>query len=470
MKSYEYSQRRRRSHKSGSSGLVSMPRREAISPDKFNKLKINVGICGLGTVGTGTLDVLMHNRDIIGARALPIRVTHVADIDVQHAAAVLEQYNLADIKVSSTWQALVDDPTLDIVVELIGAASAAHDFIGAALSAGKSVVTANKDIMASHGGELLALAAENKVDLFFEGSVCGGIPIIAAMKEGFAANNIIRILGIVNGTTNYILTNMTEYGISFADALAEAKRLGYAEAEAENDIEGHDAARKIAILASIAFNSRVKDDMIPTEGISGITQWDIAYAGEFGYVIKMLGIARSDGQIIEARVHPAMIKKSHPLAAVRDSYNAVFIEGDALENAMLYGRGAGALPTGSAVAADIISAARNIAHNGRARWGCTCYRSLPVKQLSETKSKYYVRLQAIDLPGVFAAITAKLGEQQVSMASVVQKRSMEDGAAEIVLITHEVNHQHLHNALGEIAALECVAEIGSVIRVEDSEA
>jgi homoserine dehydrogenase len=432
------------------------------------KQQINVGICGLGTVGGGTLDVLTRNKDIIGARALQICVTHVADKDASRAASLLKQLALTDVTVSCSWQEMVANPTLDIVVELIGKVPVAHSLISTALKAGKSVVTANKDLMAAYGGELLTLASQNGVDLLFEGSVCGGIPIIQAIKEGFAANRIIRLMGIVNGTTNYILSKMTELGIGFAEALSEAQRLGYAEPNPKNDIEGYDAARKIAILASIAFNSRVSDDMVPTEGVTGINQWDIAYAGEFGYAIKMLGIARCDDASIEVRVHPAMIKKSHPLAAVRDSYNAVFVEGDALENAMLYGRGAGALPTGSAVAGDIISAARNIAHGGRARWGCTCYRQLPVKPLADTYSKYYVRLQARDLPGVFAAITAKLGEQQVSMASVVQKRSLEGGVAEIVLITHEVNHEHMQRALKAIAALDCVAEIGSVIRVEDS--
>ncbi|MCL2496565.1 MAG: homoserine dehydrogenase [Clostridiales bacterium] len=436
---------------------------------ELNKRRINVGICGLGTVGGGALEVLARNRDIIGARALDIQITHVADKDSSRAASLLQKLGLQNIKVSSSWQELVSDPMIDIVVELIGAAPAACELISAALKAGKSVVTANKDIMAAHGGELLDMAEQNGADLFFEGSVCGGIPIIQAMKEGFVANRISQLIGIVNGTTNYILTNMTEQGTSFAEALSEARRLGYAEPDPRNDIEGYDAARKIAILASIAFNSRVSDDMVPTEGMSGLSQWDIAYAGEFGYVIKMLAIARSDGNSIEARVHPAMIKKSHPLAAVRDSYNAVFVEGDALEKAMMYGRGAGALPTGSAVAGDIVSAARNIAYNNRGHRGCTCYRRLPVKTLAQTFSKYYVRMQAQDMPGVFAAITAKLGEQQVSMASVVQKRGVEGNVAEIVLITHLVNHEHMQCALNEIAALDCVAEIGSVIRVEDSE-
>jgi homoserine dehydrogenase len=434
---------------------------------ELNKQQINVAICGLGTVGGGTLSVLTRNREIIAARGPQIRVSHVADKDTGRAAALLRQLDLRDVAISPSWRDWPADPALDIVVELTGALPEARELIGAALKAGKSVVTANKDLLAAHGGELLALAGQNGADLFFEGSVCGGIPIIQAMKEGFAANRIIRLTGIVNGTTNYILTSMTEQGISFAEALGEAQRLGYAEPDPTNDIEGYDAARKIAILASIAFNSRVSGDMVPAEGIASISQWDIAYAAEFGYVIKMLGLAKSDGASIEARVHPAMIGKSHPLAAVRDSYNAVFVVGDALEKAMLYGRGAGALPTGSAVAGDIIQAARNIAHNSRGRWNCTCYRQLPVKTLAQTFSKYYVRMQALDLPGVFAAITAKLGEQQVSMASVVQKRNLVGNVAEIVLITHEVNHEHLRRALLEIAALDRVAAIGSVIRVED---
>ena len=312
--------------------------------------------------------------------------------------------------------------------------------IATALEKGKSVVTANKDLMASHGSELLKKAEEHHTDLFFEASVGGGIPIIQVMKESLAANKFTRVMGILNGTTNYILTRMSEEGLGFEEALEEAKALGYAEADPTNDVEGYDAARKIAILASIAFNSRVTDNMVSVEGITKIDPWDIKYAKEFGYEIKMVAIAREDDNAVEARVHPLMLPKSHPLAAIRDSYNAVFVEGDPIDKAMFYGRGAGSLPTASAVVGDVINAARNLCHDSRSRWGCTCFSNKRVKTLDETVSKYYVRISAYDRPGVFAAITRILGEQKVSLDAVMQKRSISDNAAEIVMITHQVKH------------------------------
>lgn len=432
--------------------------------------EIKIGLCGLGTVGGGTLTVLAQNSATIVARAHALRVTRIAEKNLSRATTLLDKLGLRDVTVSDDWHDVVNDAEIDIVVELIGNVQVAEALITAALRAGKSVVTANKDLLAAKGGDLLQLAAENQADLFFEASVAGGIPIIQAIKTGFTANNILQVMGIVNGTTNYILTNMTEQGVSYQAALKEAQELGYAEADPTNDVEGYDAARKIAILASIAFNSRVSDDMVPCEGIGKISDWDIRYAQEFGYVIKMLGIARSDGHSIEARVHPAMIRQDHPLAAVRDSYNAIFIEGDALEKAMLYGRGAGALPTASAVVGDIISAARNIYHDCRAQQGCTCYRDLPVMPLAATASKYYVRMLALDKPGVFASITARLSEQEVSMHSVMQKRFLSDEAAEIVMITHEVRHEQMMRAVAAISALDCVSEVSSVIRVEDERA
>ncbi len=430
-------------------------------------LEIKIGICGLGTVGGGTLTVLAQNQQAISNRAPRLIVSKVAEKDHLKAKALIQELGLKDIQICDDWQDLVADPQIDIIVELIGRVDIAEQLIIAALKAGKSVITANKDLMAAKGGELLHLAEENKVDLFFEASVAGGIPIIQTLKHSFAANNIGQIMGIVNGTTNYILSNMTEKGLTFQNALTEAQQLGYAEADPKSDIEGLDAARKMAILASIAFNSRVKDDMVPTEGITEISNWDILYAQEFGYIIKMIGLAKSDGQSIEVRVHPLMIDKNHPLAAVRDSYNAIFIEGDAVEKSMLYGRGAGALPTGSAVVGDIIAATRNIVYNCRGQANCFCNLNLPVKPEAETISKYYVRMLALDKPGVFADITAKLCEHDVSMHSVMQKRFLSPYEAEIVMITHEVSHGKIMAAVKAISQIDAVAQVGSVIRVED---
>ncbi len=430
---------------------------------------VKVGICGLGTVGSGVLKILSSNADIIASRAMKIEVARVAEKDFARAKDLLDRAGLSSVPISVDWHELVNDENIDIIVEVIGGVKVAKDIITAALQAGKSVVTANKDLMAACGGEMLHLAEENHTDLFFEASVAGGIPVIQAVKESLSGNRILQVMGIVNGTTNYILSNMAEKGSSFKAALKEAQELGYAEADPTNDVEGYDAARKIAILASIVFNSRVNDSMVATEGITNISSWDIAYAKEFGYVIKMVGIARCDDQSIEVRVHPLMISKDHPLASVRDSYNAVFVEGDAVEKTMFYGRGAGSLPTGSAIVGDIINAARNINHNCKSRWGCTCYKNLPIKPLAETISKYFVRLNVCDRPGVFAAITNILSEESVSMATVMQKRRTGGGEAEIVLITHLTPHAAIEKAISRIVDLDCVFAATSIIRVEDNE-
>ena len=436
---------------------------------RSGKKQVNVAIIGLGTVGSGALTVLANNADIIAARALPIKVKRVVELDLERAASLVKELELTDVQIGNDWHQVISDPDIDIVVEVIGGISLARQIITEALSAGKSVVTANKDLMASHGGELLHIAEENQTDLFFEASVAGGIPVIQAVKESLAGNRFGQIMGIFNGTTNYILTMMSEKGADFAEALAEAQALGYAEADPTNDIEGYDAARKIAILASIAFNSRVNDSMVATEGITHISSWDIAYAAEFGYEIKSVGIARYDGKMIDVRVHPVMISKNHPLAAVRDSYNAVFIHGDAVENSMLYGRGAGSLPTGSAIVGDVINAARNIAHNCKSRWGCTCYQHIDIRPLDDTISKYYVRIKVYDRIGVFAALAKALGDCNVSMDSVMQKRRITEEQTEIVMITHRVRHADLMSALDIIKSLDCVEEISDYIRVEDED-
>jgi len=428
---------------------------------------VNVAIIGAGTVGGGTLKVLAQNAGIIAQRAMPVNITWLAEQDLDKGRALLNELGLTETRLTDNWREAVADPETEIVAELIGGTTLAKEIISTALQAGKSAVTANKDLMAVYGGELLDIAAAHQTDLFFEGAVGGGIPVIQSMKENLAANRFLEIKGIVNGTTNYILTKMDESGADFAAALKEAQMLGYAEADPTADVEGLDAARKMAILASIAFNSRVTYDMVAREGITNISSWDILYAREFGYTIKMLGLASSDGESIEVRVHPMMISSAHPLAAVRDSYNAIFITGDAVENTMLYGRGAGALPTGSAVAGDIIQAARNIAHGCKARWGCTCYQQLPIKALDDTESKYYIRVSVQDRVGVFASLASALSAANVSMDAVMQKRRLPEGGAEIVMITHQVRHKDMMTALSIVERLDCVNEVSEYIRVED---
>lgn len=429
---------------------------------------IKVGLFGCGTVGSGVATVLKENAELISSRCTRIQLTRIVSRRPQIVEELAHKLGLTDVIISDDYLDIINDSSIDIAVEVIGGVTTAKDFITAALKAGKSVITANKDLMSSSGHELLELAEEHKTDLFFEASVAGGIPIIQAMKESLAANEFTQITGILNGTTNYIMTAMSQNGQSFEDALEDAKALGYAEADPTADVENLDAGRKIAILASLAFNSRVRDTDVPVEGITKISSWDITYAKEFGYEIKSVGIAKSDGQEIEVRVTPAMIPQGHPLASVHDSYNAVFVEGNAIEKAMFYGRGAGSLPTGSAVVGDIINAARNILNDCRSRWSCTCYSNKPIKSLDQTSSKYYMRIVAYDRPGVFAEITEVLGQEGVSMDAVMQKRRFSEDSAEIVMITHLVKHANLTRAMDLVGKLDCVSAIKSIIRVEEN--
>ncbi len=328
------------------------------------------------------------------------------------------------------------------------------------------MVTANKALMSTYGGELLELAESKGLSIAFEASVGGGIPILHPLKEGLAGNTISQILGIVNGTTNYILSRMSEDGLPFEEALSQAQALGYAEADPEADVEGRDAAAKLAILASIAFNVRVRLDDVYTEGISRLTPEDIHFAGELGYVIKLLAIAKNEEDGISVRVHPAMIPHSHPLAAVKDVFNAIFIHGDAVGDLMFYGQGAGSLPAASAVMGDVIYIARTILSGGRGL-GCTCFDQREVKDMGETVSRYYMLLNVPDQPGVLASIAGAFAENQVSIKSVIQHGTGQK--ARIVLITHTVKEKSIRATIRGLEALPSINQVTSVIRVEDSE-
>lgn len=424
---------------------------------------IRVGLMGLGTVGGGVFKVLQSNGDAIATKlGRPITIARILEKNTSKAEGLPGARELLTDNPSD----ILDDPSINIVVEVLGGLEPAREFILRALANRKNVVTANKDLLALHGQEILETAKNNGVDFLFEASVGGGIPIIHPLKEFLGGNRMRQVLGIVNGTTNYILTKMATEGKEFSDALAEAQALGYAEANPSADVQGDDAARKIAILASIAFNTRVTYPDVYIEGITKISSGDIRYAGELGYVIKLLAIAReTDGQV-EARVHPALLSRKHPLAAVSDVFNAIFIEGDAVGEAMFYGRGAGRMPTASAIVGDIMEEARNIIRGTTARVTCTCYRNLPIRPMGELESKYYLRLTVKDQPGVMATITGVLGNQQVSLASVIQKRS-HDGLAELVLITHRVRENNLQDSLKIIGGLSVVRNIDNLIRVED---
>ena len=424
---------------------------------------IKIGLLGLGTVGRGVYRILSGNAESIrrktGARLEVARIL-VRDRQKDRGLPV-------DPAVLTTdFREIVEDPEIEIVVEVMGGINPALEYSLAALKNGKSLVTANKDMVALHGRELFEAAAAGRADLLFEGSVGGGIPVIRPLKHCLAANRITRLMGIINGTTNYILSKMTAEGTSFEQALAEARAKGYAEADPSADIEGLDAARKLAILASIAFNSRVSLADVYVEGIGRITARDIAYAGELNYVIKLLGIARETEDGIQARVHPTLIPRFHPLASVNGVFNAIYIQGDAVGNTMFYGRGAGELPTGSAVVADVMEAAKNRLHGVTGLEGCTCFEQKPVLPIGRIESKYYLRLLVTDRPGVLAAIAYAFGDKNVSLASVIQKHT--DGSrAEIVMVTHRVNEQNMRDALAIVEKLSAVEEVCVVLRVED---
>lgn len=421
--------------------------------------KIKLALLGLGTVGTGVYKLIHMRSDVmeqtIGAQ-MEIKKILVHNINKKREG--IDPSLLTD-----DWKEIITDDEIQIVVEVIGGIEPARTMILEALRAGKNVVSANKDLIAEQGRELLDTAQEAGKDFLFEAAVAGGIPIIRPLKQCLAANEISDVLGIVNGTTNYILTKMFEDGMEFSDALKKAQELGYAEADPTADVEGLDAGRKVAIMASIAFHSRVVFQDVYTEGISKITAADIAYAKEFDSVIKLLGVARNTETGIEAGVYPVMLNKDHPLASVRNSFNAVFIHGDAVDDAMFYGRGAGEMPTASAVAGDVIDVARDIAYGCTGRISCTCYRQLPVKPFGEVENKFFIRMQVQNRPGVLAQIATVFGEHEVSIARVVQKHVHEE-QAELVIVTEKVKELYMKDALDELGRMENIFEVSSVIR------
>lgn len=422
---------------------------------------IQIALLGLGTVGTGVYKVLKAQKEEfpykIGAE---IKLKKVLVRNLTKAAAKVED---ADV-LTNDWKEIKDDPEIDVVVEVMGGMEPARSYILEALQAGKSVVTANKDLMASHGKELLDAAEEAGSDLLFEAAVAGGIPIIRPMKQCLAGNHITEVMGIVNGTTNFILSKMSKEGMEFEEALKMAQDLGYAEADPTADIEGLDAARKVAILASIAFNSRVTFEDVYTEGITKITATDIRYAKEMGRDIKLLGVAKNTEDGIEARVHPMLIPSDHPLASVQDSFNAVYVHGDAVDDAMFYGRGAGELPTASAIVGDVVDCVRNILYGCRGRIGCTCYKELPIKEISDIKSRYFLRMQVENRSGVLASIASVFGNNCVSIAQIIQKEKHGD-TAEIVVITDKVQEKNFRDSLTVLNGMSIVREISSMIRV-----
>jgi homoserine dehydrogenase len=425
--------------------------------------EVRIGMLGCGTVGSAVARMLSEHADDIERRAgVRLRVSRVAVRDPGRERDV----PLPADAFTSDGASVAVDPHIDVVLELLGGLEPARALLLRALGAGKPVVTANKELLAAAGKQLFETADSAGRDLRFEAAVAGGIPLIAPLKESLAGERIERVLGIVNGTTNYVLTQMSDRGSTFDEALADAQRLGYAEADPTADIDGFDAAAKCAILASIAFDTRVVGDDVYREGIAGVTPQDIADATRLGYVVKLLAIAELEDGEVSARVHPAMIPASHPLASVRDAFNAVFVEGARVGQLMFYGRGAGGDPTAASVVGDLVAVARNVAFGGRAI-GCTCALDRPIRSMDHTTGQYYLNLDVEDRPGVLAEIAEAFGRNGVSIERVWQEGFGEE--ATLVFITHRAREGAFQDAVAELRGLPSVRAVASMLRVEGEE-
>jgi len=431
--------------------------------------KVNIGMVGFGYIAHGVFELISNQKEYIAKKiGKEINIIRIAEKDRTRFKAMPGKID-SSIKISPDAADVYSDPEVDIVVELIGGVDPAYDIVMESLKAGKYVVTANKDLIANRGGDIHRTAEANDVDILFEASVLGGIPIVGPLKTTLASDRIYKIVGIVNGTTNYILTRMEKEGLSFEEALLMAQDLGYAEkANPSSDIEGYDAACKLAILSSIAFNSRVVADDVYKEGITKITASDIEYAAEMGYRIKLLAIgSEEDGQIF-ARVHPALVPNSHILASIEDVFNAVYIYGEYIDRVMSYGRGAGDRATASSVVGDIVNIARNFDRdNKKMIYGCSCFEQKKVRTVDETISKFYIVLDAIDRPGVLAKIAQVFGKYGVSINSMIQKQTDIKEMAKLIFITHEAANKDLYKSVDELSGLDVVDRVKNIIRVEE---
>ena len=432
--------------------------------------ELKVGLLGIGTVGGGTFNVLKRNASEITRRTgSQIKITQVADRNVALAKSVV---NDATVKVTDDAFALVNDPTIDVVVELIGGYTIAKELVLKAISNKKHVVTANKALIALHGNEIFAAAKANNVMVAYEAAVAGGIPIIKALREGLGANKIEWVAGIINGTTNFILTEMREKGLAFSDVLGTAQRLGYAEADPTFDVEGIDAAHKLTIMSAIAFGMPMKFEQAYTEGITKLQQTDIQYAEELGYRVKLLGITKRKAGGVELRVHPTLIPEKRLVANVNGAMNAVLVKGDAVGPTLYYGAGAGAEPTASAVVADLMDVARLIDANSTQRVPYLAFQPESVEDLAilpidDIESAYYLRLRASDRPGVLADVTKILGDRNISIDAMIQKEPDEGQAlVDIIILTHVTVEKNVNQAIAKIEALSTISGKVTRLRLE----
>ena len=431
--------------------------------------KVNIGMVGFGYIAHGVFELISKQKEYIAKKTgKEINIIRIAEKDSKKLKSLTSEI-VGAIKLSTDAADIYNDPEVDIVVELIGGVDPAYDIVMESLKAGKYVVTANKDLIANKGGDIHKTAEANNVDILFEASVLGGIPIVGPLKTTLASDKIYKIVGIVNGTTNYILTRMEKEGLSFEKALSMAQDLGYAEkANPSSDIEGYDAACKLAILSSIAFNSRVMVDDVYKEGITKITASDINYAAEMGYRIKLLAIGSEENGQIFVRVHPALVPDSHILASIEDVFNAVYIYGEYIDRVMSYGRGAGDRATASSVVGDIVNIARNFDRdNKKMIYGCSCFEQKKVRTVDETISKFYVVLDVVDRPGVLAKIAQVFGKHNVSINSMIQKQTDIKEMAKLIFITHEAANKDLYKSIDELSALDVVDRVANIIRVEE---
>jgi len=425
---------------------------------------LHVGMLGLGVVGGGVYRILTERADHVAARMdRPVRLVSILVRNPSKPRSVSVEPGL----LTDDPRKVLDDPSIAVVIEALGGEYPAVDYLRRALEHGKCVITANKEVMAKHGPELLALAAQNGVDIAFEASVGGGIPLIGPFRQDLAPNRILGIQAILNGTTNYILTRMSEDGSSFADALQEAQRLGYAEPDPTNDVDGIDAAYKLAILSTLAFQAPVRPEDIYTEGIRHLAAKDLRYAQEMGYRLKLLCVARDGAEGVQARVHPALLSRQHPLAQVDGVFNAVLVRGDLVGDVLFYGRGAGAEPTGSAMVADLIALGQGLTNGGGPLSPVHLSEARPLVPMDAVQSRYYLRMEVDDRPGAVAQIARILGNAGISIASVMQKEvGSAAGSAEMVIMTHPAAEGVMRKAKRGMAALSVVREIGGFLRVE----
>lgn len=424
---------------------------------------IKVGLLGLGTVGTGVVRIIEgHQEDLQRQTGSAIEISKIL---VQDKSKLRNISVDADKLTENVWD-VISDSEIDVVVEVMGGVAATKDHILTALGNGKHIVTANKDLMAMHGAEILAKAAEHGCDVFYEASVAGGIPIIRALVEGFSSDRITKIMGIVNGTTNYILTKMSQEGAAYADVLKEAQALGYAESDPTSDVEGLDAARKMTILSTLGFHANVALSDVEAKGISNVTKEDIQYGKKLGYEVKLLGIAENNDGHIAVSVQPTMVKNSHPLASVNGVFNAVYVTGEAVGETMFYGAGAGELPTATSVVADLVAVGRNLKLGVNGRRVLAPYKEKKLKTDEQIACKNFILLHVEDKAGVLAQITQIFAHHEVSLESVFQHPNKHNPKAEIIIITHDANQASMKNVLKQFESMDVIHAIKSVYRVE----